>query len=684
MRRIRSSRFFVVVFSIFTLAACAQPEPAQTCSARWEWESYTFDVGGWNGVDLLVAIDDSASMAEEQAALATALYPLVNALAFPPPTWKYGPADELRIAVVTSNMGLSSYEPQEGEIAVNDEYWPSQPVPAECQGKGDNGAFQAIAAGAVTLADDAIPCDPSGEQCPPGWTCAWIGDDHTGLCHAGGDTAVLCPAADDDWAESSVFDPNAGIALEAACLALQGTAGCGFEQTLQSAVVALVRSDQVAFMVDSHLLAVIVVSDEDDCSLRDGAALFAEDEIQHPETGERDVACGRHPEHLLEPDYFQDALVDAKGKGPGAVALAAIVGVPYGDQEGADACNGRGGDLGDCLETGPMQPTEEVVDGLARYAPACERGGAVAASPGIRYVELAQRMGDMAYVHSICSADWSPAVEEVADLIASCMGHNCFKLPLAWDPATRTARCELLVEYINPERDACPPELGDLDPIVEKEITGEGEETTHVYCAVPKLPSALECTQQSWDERAAFAEEIGWYYCENTDLEDFQEACLDGADNDGDGLVDCADDECAGLVVCGGNDPGTSRCKYVVKLSNPARAVVGAQPVSVLCRARFEPADQNCREDSAAACGNGEDDDDDGTWDCGAEPGPGGHQADPSCCPIAGDPGGVCDVAPAGAAQLYEEICPRGLFRYEEGYPDACREAASRVGCVLP
>lgn len=29
------------------------------------------------------------------------------------------------------------------------------------------------------------------------------------------------------------------------------------------------------------------------------------------------------------------------------------------------------------------------------------------------------------------------------------------------------------------------------------------------------------------------------------------EHCADGHDNDGDGLIDCADDECAGLEVCG-------------------------------------------------------------------------------------------------------------------------------------
>jgi hypothetical protein len=331
-----------------------------------------------------------------------------------------------------------------------------------------------------------------------------------------------------------------------------------------------------------------------------------------------------------------------------------------------------------------MQPVEEVVDGWTRYAPACARGDVTAAAPGRRYVELAQRMGSMAYVHSICDADWSPAVEELADLAASRMGHSCFKKPLDWDPATRTARCSVVVEYVNPANNLCPLAFGDPHPMVTKETTGEGEETTHVYCAVPKLASAHDCSEQTAAERLGIAERFGWYYCENLDVEDFDEACADEVDNDEDGDVDCADPDCAELAVCGGNDPGHSRCKYVVELTDAARAVVGANPVSVQCLARFTSEDPNCREDTAAACGNGEDDDGNGDRDCDSTTGEAGHAADWTCCPMDGEPGGECDLAPAGAVQTFEEICPAGRFPYVGGYPDACREAASRIGCVLP
>ncbi|HUT77414.1 MAG TPA: hypothetical protein VM285_06995, partial [Polyangia bacterium] len=72
-----------------TLTACLDREPAQTCVIPMEVNTTAIYPGGFEGLDLLLVVDNAPSMAEEQAILPTALFPLVNALVNPLPTWNY-------------------------------------------------------------------------------------------------------------------------------------------------------------------------------------------------------------------------------------------------------------------------------------------------------------------------------------------------------------------------------------------------------------------------------------------------------------------------------------------------------------------------------------------------------------------------------------------------------------------
>jgi len=366
------------------------------------------------GVDLLVVIDNSISMSQEQAILATDLFAFVGSLVSPLPTSAYSAIDDLRIAVVTSDMGLSS------DGVNNDAYWPGD-VPPSCVGFGDNGEFQTISVSSVELTNDVVACDDTAAQCPPGWTCENTDGDGVGVCHTGGDTLVGCPNQTMPWLETTPEDPDPNIAARAACLSVQGTGGCGFEQQLASAATGLARDDQSDFSREDALLAVLVVSDEEDCSMRDGQALFGEQEIQDMGSMTVNLACGRHPEHLFTPSYFYDAFVSLKQ--PGAVLFAAIVGVPDHGAP-ADACQGPGDGLGTCLAQDEMQLEEELVAATWFFRPACTRSvgetEVTRAYPGRRYVELANSLfGGMGYVYSICNEDWSPAFEAVGAKMAA-------------------------------------------------------------------------------------------------------------------------------------------------------------------------------------------------------------------------------------------------------------------------
>jgi hypothetical protein len=342
-----------------------------------------------DGVDLLVVIDDSGSMAEEQAILAGGLFAFVDALVHPPPAWPYGAIDSMHLAVVTSDLGVSYGE--DGEI-------PGESItPDSLQtylNQGDGGWFQGVQAGSVTL----------------------------------GGTSVACEAIDGAFAETPYEgSPNASLTVQAACLAQQGTAGCGFEQQLEAAAMALRRDDQASFVEESHLLVVLVITDEEDCSMEDAPGLFATEECL--DATKLNIACnaGGNEQYLFDLDYFRDTFEGAKGFA-GGVIFAAIAGVPN-DAEGAEQwvqCQGRGDEIGGCLDLEAMQMSTYVDDssgtGLWKFAPVCTRseGGVVVTSavPGRRYVELAaDELGHDGYVSSICNEDWSPAFYDLAEMI---------------------------------------------------------------------------------------------------------------------------------------------------------------------------------------------------------------------------------------------------------------------------
>ena len=101
------------------------------------------------GVDLLLVVDDSISMAQEQQMLQTSVFNLVNSLVYQFEEEYPSPVDDVRAAVVSTNLGLSA------QGASGDEYWPHD-IPGACVGLGDDGAFRASAAASVRIGADAV------------------------------------------------------------------------------------------------------------------------------------------------------------------------------------------------------------------------------------------------------------------------------------------------------------------------------------------------------------------------------------------------------------------------------------------------------------------------------------------------------------------------------------------------
>src|SRR5512137_566271 len=102
----------------------------------------------------------------------------------------------------------------------------------------------------------------------------------TGTCEPKGDDGVLQHAPRGSGCAPSyplyLSGPGLQVAQDFACIAKLGTDGCGYEQQLESALRAL--STQPAndgFVRPSAPLAIVFITDEDDCSAQD-TALFDE------------------------------------------------------------------------------------------------------------------------------------------------------------------------------------------------------------------------------------------------------------------------------------------------------------------------------------------------------------------------------------------------------------------------
>jgi hypothetical protein len=309
---------------------------------------------------ILLAVDNSISMGEEQSILADGVGKLAVSL-----TGAFG-VDDIRVAAVTSDMGLSwggfPYEDGDG--------WPGT---NPCSASGDDGAFQ---------------------------TC--------------GDAGAA-------YAETSPESPDPDLGEHMGCLANQGTSGCGFEQQLQSIATAFERDDQQDFVRGGDLLLILVITDEDDCSIEDGPALFNSDEIQgtEDEPSNLNLACQENEETLYSTGHYAGAFWAAQQNAYNAVIFAAIVGVPQGP-----SCEGFGDEIGDCLDHPHMQPTEpDEEDEIYYVTHACTREEdsvlVTMSIPGRRFVDLSVNyFGKMSYVYSICNADWTPAMNHLALMIA--------------------------------------------------------------------------------------------------------------------------------------------------------------------------------------------------------------------------------------------------------------------------
>jgi hypothetical protein len=320
-------------------------------------------------IDLLFVVDNSSSMAEEQLNLAENFPDLLSTLTNPPDADRNGEpdfpaAEDVRLGVITTDLGTAPYSPP---------------------------------------------------------TCDTMGGDRGVLVtsHLGGDPScagVSLPASE-PWLSYQVGDDATEIGRQFACLARVGTMGCGLEQQLESMHEALVTQStagmpNAGFVRDDSLLAIVFVTDEEDCSASNSDVF---DPTRNGDLGPYGTRCAFHPEMLHPIDRYVTALDNLRLDRRQPIVVGAITGVPT-NPSGIDPLTIN---LETLLMDSRMQYMEDP-ENMGQLTPACDRPGAGFAIPARRVVELARRFavrsGD-GLATSICDDDLSLAMRALGTLI---------------------------------------------------------------------------------------------------------------------------------------------------------------------------------------------------------------------------------------------------------------------------
>jgi hypothetical protein len=337
-----------------------------------------------DAVDILLVIDDSASTAQLNSRLKSELPSLLNAITMgDADDGKFPPATSVHVAVTTTDLGSGEGTTISG-----------------CEGWGRDGTF-------VKPNEYGLTCEVDY----PGYLAFEGGPAAVATANSVGCVPLVIPQ-----------DPSQG-----------GPFGCGFEQPLEESLKALLPSDSdvrfvhgtghgddenAGFLRENSLLVVVVVSDEDDCSMSDYASFDPQDEANLM-TG-LNVACQTHADRLYEVQRYVDALRSLRPHNDNVI-FGAIAGVPAEMVEDEFRANfdmttdaGIGAYYDAVLADPRMEEQQMRVDSSdgppwAAIAPSCTRilssGERLDARPPRRLVETAKAFGARGVIGSLCEDD---------------------------------------------------------------------------------------------------------------------------------------------------------------------------------------------------------------------------------------------------------------------------------------
>jgi hypothetical protein len=256
------------------------------------------------------------------------------------------------------------------------------------------------------------------------------------------------------------------------------------------------------FLRDDAILAVLWVTDEEDCSAKDPGIFDPDDHS----LACMNARCYVHQEYLYGVDELIAPLRALKPN-PNSFVLAMLAGVPVGGQ-----CEGKGEDIAGCLALPEMQYQFDPTNPCDLLPSCVHPEGWGRALPPRRLVQAAMSMGERSLVRSICNEDWAPVMDAVLELIEGAIRHVCFPHELAFDPRTCRTDCDVI--EILPDDQPCGAGRIAADPPTETDEAGR----VRRRCVIPQAERPV---QPDGTCGATPAGE-GWYYLR---AEESAEAC---------------------------------------------------------------------------------------------------------------------------------------------------------------
>ena len=412
-------------------------------------------------VDLLFMVDNSGSMLEEQASLAEELPRLVRVLTSGdrtgdgPSSDDFDPVKSLHVGVITSDMGVAGF---------------NVPTCTRAPMFGDDGLM------------------PMFLEYEPG----------------------VSPQTPDEFG------------AEFRRLATTGIGGCGFEQQLEATLKAITPSssgitffgatrghgdvENAGFLRPDSVLALVLVTDEEDCSIRTGSEdIF--NQMSSTYTGDLNLRCFRYKEAQWPVQRYIDGFAALRPGQEDLLVVGAITGVPV------DLIAAGTPDYARILEDPRMVEVEDPGGG-GRLVPSCNVPGRGLAFPPRRIVELARGFGKNGIVQSICQTNLNGALDAILGKLIDALNNVCLPRKLNAD-ASGLVDCDVIQQIAPPgsyegQPTACG-ELGGVNP-VPRRTNADGSLDCEVFqvTVVGGVPSGE-----------------GWYY------DDFSPATISACGADG-------------------------------------------------------------------------------------------------------------------------------------------------------
>ncbi len=380
-------------------------------------------------LDILFVIDNSGSMTGEQNSLTANFPKFIEVL-----ETIEGGLPNVHIGIVSTDVGVGPEGASKGI----------------CSQNGDAGKLQ-FAARPPPLADPTN-CPNEGAV-----TCTALDP---------GETFIKDILLDDEVTRERNYNPNdATLAERFSCMAKLGICGCGFEQPLEAMKRALDPGVNPGFLRENAFLAVIFITDEDDCSIANSTMMneafggdgqpagshlcFQHGVVCDPDTpltvGNKEncrprpgAGTGEDDESLFmkDVDAYAGFLRTLKPHDQGLIIVAEISGT---NVEGPLALENDKAEV--------IQFTKSNGNTVLQLEKRCQSNNGVAA-PAIRLNHFTSQFPARNQQETICKEDLTGGLQKIADLLVIAVGNPCVAGNIDLDPVEPKVQYDCIVSDV--------------------------------------------------------------------------------------------------------------------------------------------------------------------------------------------------------------------------------------------